>query len=215
MPAGVEGDGQSDIAPLEVLVLFPGGAGQLNLQPGQTNTGSTNFVVRTRYHFAAQKFIVAVVDAASDFLALPEGLRGHRVNGSPYSTQYLQDLDALIKDLRSRFPKMPLWMVGTSRGTVSAARAAAELGPAPNGPDGVVLTSSLTGPSGAGDLNGVALENIHVPTLIVSNKADQCRVTKPEDSKRILKRLTGVRAAKYLQLKGWKLPPLDTNIAIP
>jgi pimeloyl-ACP methyl ester carboxylesterase len=209
--SGNEGDGQNDISPRGVLVLFPGGGGKLNLQPGQTNSGSTNFVVRTRYHFAAQQFIVAVVDAASDFLTLSEGLAGHRVSGKPYSTEYLQDLEALIKNLRIQFPGKPLWMVGTSRGTLSAARAAADLGPAPNGPDGVVLTSSLTGPSGAGDLSGVALEDIRVPTLIVSNKADQCSVTKPDDSKRLLKRLTGAPAAKYLELKGGKLPPLDIS----
>lgn len=208
---GSEGDGQNDISPLGVLVLIPGGTGKLLLQPGQSNSVSTNFVVRTRYQFAAQRFVVAVLDAASDFDALPEGLVGHRLLGKPFNFEYLEDLAAVIKDLRSRFPGLPVWMVGTSRGTESAARAAAELGPAPNGPDGIVLTSALTGPSGPGDLTDVALEDIRVPTLIVSDKADQCRVTRPDDSKLLLQRLTGAAAAEFLQVQGGTLAPLSTS----
>src|SRR5262245_62489478 len=53
---------------IAVLMLFIGGDGTLNLMPTQQNTGSTNFLARTRYHFAAEGYVVALVDAASDFL---------------------------------------------------------------------------------------------------------------------------------------------------
>lgn len=72
-------------APLErigVLVLFIGGDGTLGLTATQVNTGSPNFLARNRNHFAAEGFVVAVVDAANDFnngTALPNGLRGHRL----------------------------------------------------------------------------------------------------------------------------------------
>jgi len=61
-------DGFVPIDPIAVLMLFIGGNGTLNLTLIQENTGSTNFLARTRYHFAAEGYIVALVDAASDFL---------------------------------------------------------------------------------------------------------------------------------------------------
>jgi hypothetical protein len=62
-------DGFAPIDPVAVLMLFIGGDGTLNLTLTQQNTGSTNFLARTRYHFAAEGYVVALVDAASDFLA--------------------------------------------------------------------------------------------------------------------------------------------------
>lgn len=203
---GNEGDGIPDIEPVAVLLLFVGGRGTLFLQPGQRNTGSTNFLARTRYDFAAEGYIVALADAASDFLDLLDGLLGHRVQDKPRSDEYLQDLQALIDDLRTSFPGKPLWVVGTSRGTVSAARAAAELGPPPGGPDGVVLTASLTGPSGAGDLTDVDLESVQVPTLIVTHQDDECFVTKPEDSIRLKRRLIASPRVQVRIFKGGSTP---------
>jgi hypothetical protein len=61
-------DGFAPIDPIAVLMLFIGGDGTLNLTLTQQNTGSTNFLARTRYHFAAEGYVVTLVDAASDFL---------------------------------------------------------------------------------------------------------------------------------------------------
>ena len=190
-------DGFAPIDPKAVLMLFVGGDGRLNLSLTQQNTGSTNFLARTRYHFAAEGYVVALVDAASDFLVHDHppttdangflhgsGLSGHRLPDRLYGDSYLQDLAAVMNDLRVRYPSLPLWAVGTSRGTLSAAVAAANVSPPP---DGIVLTSSLTGPSAMGDLEGVNLESIVVPVLIVTHRDDACSVTKPDDSK-ILKR---------------------------
>ena len=135
---------------------------------------------------------MALVDAASDFLdhnhndtrdangfLHGSGLRGHRLPNRLYGDKYLQDLAAVMNDLRGRYPNLPLWAVGTSQGTISAAVAAANVSPPP---DGIVLTSSLTGPSALEDLQSVDLEAINVPALIVTNQDDACSVTKPEDS---------------------------------
>src|SRR5215472_4933537 len=61
-------DGFAPIDPIAVLMLFIGGDGTLNLTLTQQNTGSTNFLARTRYHFTAEGYVVALIDAASDFL---------------------------------------------------------------------------------------------------------------------------------------------------
>lgn len=188
---------------IAVLMLFPGGNGKLFLNETQLNTGKTNFLVRTRYHFAAGGFVVAVIDAASDFLYHNHGLRGHRLPNRLYGDKYLLDLAAVINDLRVKFPDLPLCAVGTSRGTNSAAVAAAELDDLP---DGLVLTSSLTGPDSNGDLDEVDLGEVKVPTLIVTNKDDECSITKPEDSKDLKKRFTAAPKVKVRQFKGGITP---------
>ena len=207
--------------PTAVLMLFPGGSGKLRLEPEDLDIGSTNFVVRTRYHIAAEGFVVAVIDAASDFLAHSHGsrrtagfrhrsgLRGHRFPSrgpSLLGDKYKIDLQAVTDDLRIRFPGLPVWAVGTSRGTNSAAVAAAELD---NPPDGIVLTSSLTGPSRDGDLDEVDLGKVEVPTLIVTNQDDECSATKSEDSKRLKKRFTMSPRVQVLIFKGGSTPLSD------
>lgn len=212
-------DGFPPLDPIAVLILFTGGEGRLNLALGQLNTGSPNFLVRTRYHFAAERYVVAVVDAASDFLAHDHpdtvdasgflhgsGLRGHRLPNRLHGDKHLQDLAAVMSDLRVRFPALPLWALGTSRGTVSAAVAVTAAVPAA---DGLVLTSSLTGPDAFEDLNGVSLESVGVPALIVSHKDDGCPVTKPEDSKMLKHRLTASPRVRVLLFHGGSTPVSD------
>ena len=212
-------DGFAPLDPIAVLMLFTGGDGRLNLALTQLNTGSPNFLVRTRYHFAAERYVVAVVDAASDFLAHNHanttdangflhgsGLLGHRLPNRLHGDKHLQDLAAVMGDLRGRYPALPLWAVGTSRGTVSAAVAAAAVIPPP---DGVVLTSSLTGPSAFEDLHGVNLETVAVPVLIVSHRDDGCSATKPEDSKILKDRFTASARVRVLMFHGGSTPVSD------
>jgi len=212
-------DGFEPLDPIAVLMLFTGGDGRLNLALGQLNTGSPNFLVRTRYHFAAERYVVAVVDAASDFLAHNHanttdangflhgsGLLGHRLPTRLHGDKHLQDLAAVMSDLRARYPALPLWAVGTSRGTVSAAVAVTSVVPPA---DGVVLTSSLTGPSSFEDLNGVNLESVAVPALIVSHRDDGCSVTKPEDSRALKHRFTASPKVRVLMFHGGSTPVSD------
>ena len=211
-------DGFAPLAPVAVLMLFTGGDGRLNLSTGQQNTGSPNFLVRTRYHFAAESFVVAVVDAASDFLAhnhptvveggFPHGsgLLGHRLPDRLHGDKHLADLVAVMGDLRARYPALPLWAVGTSRGTVSAAVAVAAAAPPA---DGVVLTSSLTGPSAFEDLNGVSLESVAVPALIVSHRDDSCAVTNPEASRALKRRFAASPRVRVLMFHGGSAPVSD------
>jgi dienelactone hydrolase len=212
-------DGFAPIDPIAVLMLFIGGDGTLNLTLTQENTGSTNFLARTRYHFAAEGYIVALVDAAPDFLdhnhedtrdasgfLHGSGLRGHRLPNRLHGDKYLQDLAAVMNDLRARYPNLPLWAVGTSQGTISAAVAAANVSPPP---DGIVLTSSLTGPSALGDLRRVDLEVINVPALIVTNEDDACSVTKPEDSKALKMRFTASPRVQVRNFDGGSTPLSD------
>src|SRR5277367_4132531 len=113
------------------LILFPGSGGKLTgYGPAKPKDG--NFLVRSRNLFVAQGFIVAVIDAPSD---QPGGMRDFRV-----SAEHRYDIASVIAYLRQA-ASVPVWLVGTSRGTLSAANGATlETG----GPDGLVLTSSVT-----------------------------------------------------------------------
>jgi len=202
----VAADGFAPLQPTAVLVLLVGGNGKLNLVPGQQNTGSTNFVARTRYHFAAEGYVVALVDAASDFLDLASGLAGNRQPHQPHGDKYLLDLAAVMGDLRTRYPNLPLWAVGTSRGTIGAAVAAAHVA-AP--PDGIVLSSALTGPSATGDLQTVPLESIAVPVLLVTHRDDACPVTRAEDSKALRRRFASSPRIQLLTFNGGSAPLSD------
>jgi hypothetical protein len=155
--------------PRGVVILLAGSSGQLELSPsGIDAAAAQNFVVRTRQQYVAAGFVTAVPDSPSD---RPNGLEGFR-STAPHA----EDMKQLIAWLRAKW-SVPVWMVGTSRGTISVANAAARLG-ASAGPDGIVLTSSVTVAVNAKEsLGDVAVENIRVPAGVLHNKKDACKAS--------------------------------------
>jgi pimeloyl-ACP methyl ester carboxylesterase len=188
-----------------VLVLFTGGNGKLGIGDAQLSILQTNFLVRTRHLFAAQGFHVAVADAATDFLLRPEGLGNDRT-----SAQHMQDVAMIISYLRGRFPGLPIWLVGTSRGTISAANAAAVLtGTA--APDGIVLTSSLTreGVVDSESLQDVPLGQITVPAFVGAHRDDGCAFTPPEDARELFRTLRKQNHRSHLRFFEGGFAPFD------
>lgn len=205
-------DGFEPLERAAVLVLFIGGDGTLGLTANQLNTGSPNFLARNRNHFAAEGFVVAVVDAASDFNAHTHalttdpngfvhggGLRGHRLPGRLHGDKHLFDLAAVMGDLRTRYPGLPIWAVGTSRGTVSAGVTGLFVDPPA---DGLVLTSSLTGPDASEDMNALAVESFAGPVLILSHEQDGCAITRPADSEALARRFSASEKVQFKSLDG-------------
>lgn len=190
-----------------VLLLFTGSDGKLGMNVENRQFGinrSVNFLVRSRHLFASFGFHVAVIDAATDFTSCPSGLGNLRL-----SSEHLSDIKAVIDDLRIRYLGLPLWVVGTSMGAISAAQAAAELPTGSGGPDGLVLTSSVTNPGSDPNFKtvlSVDLEAITVPTVLVSHKQDTCEATPPGDTKTIKKRLTSTHAIKTQSFSGGFTP---------
>ena len=85
------------------------------------------------------------------------------------------DIKGVIAYLREA-SNVPVWLIGTSRGTISAANAASRL--KEGGANGLVLTATVFGESGGGGIiTDVDLESITIPTLFVHHKQDRCRVT--------------------------------------
>ena len=195
------------VLPLKaVVVLFTGGSGRVGFTDTSTGRGltSSNFVIRQRMAFAASgPFVVAISDAARDFhdgsvlsCSTGSGLRSCRL-----STEHLTDVANLVQDLKARFPSLPVWLVGTSRGTISAAGAAARLTNIdPANDDGLVLTATLTASSVHRDVfdPDAQLGLIDVPTLITSHEDDQCITTPPEDGDDVA---TALVAAPEVEVK--------------
>jgi pimeloyl-ACP methyl ester carboxylesterase len=161
------------------LVLLAGGPGFLDLDAqGCPRRLKGNSLVRKRALLQEAGFATALVDAPSDHRG-EDGLGGFRM-----SPQHAEDLGKVIADVRLR-TKLPVWLVGTSRGTISAVNAASRLqGTA--APDGLVLTSPVTSGRVGGQKAWVAqtvfsapLEAIRVPVLAVAHTADTCIRTPP------------------------------------
>ena len=102
------------------VILFGGARGKIGLDGWDgSGTPSGNFLVRARQLFAAHGFHVTVPDAPSDRKDLRIGLVRWR-----RSAAHAQDIAAIINHMRKRGAG-PVFLVGTSRGTNSAAGAAA------------------------------------------------------------------------------------------
>jgi hypothetical protein len=152
--------------PLASVILFAGGDGKLNIENGVINKLRGNFLVRSRFKFASEGFNVAIVDSPSDVI----NLFGYRDE-----LFHAVDIKGVIAYLREA-SDVPVWLIGTSRGTISAANAASRL--KEGGANGLVLTSSLFLASNAGalSLGDIDLGEIGVPTLFVHHKKDRCYV---------------------------------------
>lgn len=149
------------------VVLFAGGHGGLQIYPnGSFKWGAGNFLVRARQLFADQGLMVAVVDAPSD-RQNPPYLGGFR-----QKPEHVADIKAVIAWMREQ-SKVPVWLVGTSRGTQSAAYIATELS-GPEGPDGIVLSSTILVDDKSRPVPAMPLAKIQVPVLVVHHAQDGC-----------------------------------------
>ena len=137
---------------------------------------------------------VAVVDVPSD----RQGLVGFR-----QTRDHVTDIKAVIAWLRQE-TKLPVWLVGTSRGTQSAAYIAIQLPPDAGGPDGVVLTSSMLLDKREWPVPNMSLDRISVPVLVVHHKQDGCRATLASDLSRLTNQLKHLKRTETLLFEGGK-----------
>lgn len=176
-----------------VLVLLPGGPGYMALDAkGCARKLEGNSLVRSTKIFNAAGFVTVLMDAPSDHRG-EDGLGGFRL-----SAQHAEDIGKVIAEMRER-TKQPVWLIGTSRGAISAANAASRLS-GPAAPDGLVLTSPVTSGKVGGrkawvaqTAMGARLEDIKMPVLVVAHAADKCIRTPPSMAGQIAARTNGVR----------------------
>jgi pimeloyl-ACP methyl ester carboxylesterase len=156
--------------PRAAVILYPGGHGGLQIDAdGGFGWGEGNFLVRTRQDFVAAGLAVAIVDAPSDRQSPPY------LDGFRQSAEHAADAKAVIAWVREQ-AKVPVWLVGTSRGTQSVAAIAIALADG-GGPDGIVLTSTILRENRGGrPVTAMDLGALKIPVLVVHNKDDGCKL---------------------------------------
>ena len=168
-----------------IAVLFPGSGGtiQLRSEGGQPKFAGGNFLVRSRAEFVKRGVIAAIVDAPSD----QQGGWGmsdeFRLSGDHFT-----DISVVVADLNKRFPGVAVFLIGTSRGTISAAALGARFGARIAG---AVLTASMFREVGRNSnepgpgLSRFDFATIPIPVLFAHHVSDQCRFTPYGDAARL------------------------------
>jgi pimeloyl-ACP methyl ester carboxylesterase len=195
---------EPDRAPIAAAILLVGGVGA----PGFPDPPRTawaregNFLPRSRELFRQRGIYTAVVGAPSDHAG---GLGAFRL-----SAAHAEDIAAVAADLRRRASGAPVWLIGTSAGTLSAANAAVRL--PPGAIDGVVLTATVTlrgrtdNPRAGLSVFDVDLARIRVPALLVHHRDDACIASPFAAMETVRARLTGTTRVELLGFTGGDSP---------
>jgi len=137
--------------PSYAVILMPGGSGNLNprLQDGKLVFGfGGNFLIRSRALFADQRFVAASTDATT----------------SPAR------MTSILRDLDRRYPRIAVYILGTSNSTGSTMALAAPL----DGQAAGFVHSSSLNRIASFDTRGFKSRH-----LIVYHRMDACRATRP------------------------------------
>lgn len=177
-----------------VLMLPGGDAGVGRVKDGEPTNG--NFLVRSRETFKEAGFNVVIAFRASDLKQLDYPYRSGKA--------HLDELERAVDFAAKEFGQ-PVWLIGTSRGTVSGTAATIALGPKVAG---LVLTSSVTNKvQGAVPTQDIA--SIQVPVLVVHHQRDACRVCVPEEARRMTAGFRSAPVRKFVMVDGGSDPEGD------
>ena len=177
--------------PRATLIMLSGGTGKVGVQRGGELRHDDNFVVRTREDWVARGYAVLIPDTIAQ-----ANLRGAR--SSPAYGRLVDDLAAYAY---SRV-QAPVFLIGTSQGTIAAMNGAARA--RPNSIAGIVLTESVSMP---GRLSTETVFDadpsaVRVPALVVANHDDACDVAPPEMAPRIVAAMTRSPDARVITVRG-------------
>lgn len=138
-----------NLSPTFVLILFPGGTGVVNprLENGKLAYAfKGNFLIRSRKFFVDHEFATVTTN----------------------SSQLEERIQAVIDDLKRRFPAAKIYLLGTSNGTYDTMSLAGYLS---DKIAGVIHTSSL------GRIAGFDARKYKNRQLVVHHRQDSCRAT--------------------------------------
>jgi hypothetical protein len=157
------------------VVLMTGGNGLLSLDATGTIIDSTgNFLIRDANLFLRHGLNVMMADATP---AHPTGL----TQANRLSATHAAELQSFINAAISRWSQ-PVWVVGTSNGSISTVTAAG-FQPALAGLTGIVLTSPVTVLNVANQPTfNLYVSRITVPTQVVWHQDDHCTFSPPAGS---------------------------------
>src|SRR5262245_51978614 len=186
--------------PKATVVLFAGDHGGLQIAAdGRFQYGNlaVNFLVRSRQLFVEHDLAVAVVDAPSD----RQGFPFRFLSGFRQTPAHAADIKAVIAWVREHV-EAPVWLIGTSMGTLSVGYLATQL-TGRDGPDGIVLTSTiLTAESGTRPVPAMELETLRIPVLVVHHEQDGCRFCLFRDMPALMHKLDAVPRKELIAVTG-------------
>jgi pimeloyl-ACP methyl ester carboxylesterase len=190
-------------SPRAAVVLIAGGTGQLQIDSGGNMPERwvrDNFVVRTRDLFLAGGFATAVIDAPSDRQSAPY------LGGFRQTAEHLSDIKSVVAWLRGKY-SVPVWLIGTSNGTLSAAYVATQTSATDGGPDGAVLTATILVTAGVPNLRPVLdmeLQKVTIPVLVVHHEDDGCKFCPFSSTTMLLEKLKSTSNKELLSFRGGK-----------
>lgn len=177
------------------VLLFSGGSGGIGYRDGQPQ--SQNFLIRSREHFRSENLNVALVGNPSDKRQMDDVWRT--------SAAHAADVGAILAHVREQ-SALPVWLVGTSRGTVSVAALAIALQPQLAG---VVFTSSITSFRQPGAVAQQAIDGLTLPVLVYHHQLDACPVTQAHETDWILRKLKNAPVKRQVLVNGGANPSGD------
>lgn len=192
--------------PNAAVILFEGAHGGLNMyttsgKPG-LKWGKRGFLARSRQSFAEQGFVVALIDSPSDKKKMDAIWR--------MSQEHAEDVLSVINAIKKE-ANVPIWVVGMSMGSFSAANAGIRLSAEVNG---LIVVSSITRskkdweiyssyPKGIINMN---YGKLLAPALIVSHKEDGCDLSPSEEAPALKDALKNSKKVEVLYFTGGKKP---------
>jgi dienelactone hydrolase len=179
----------------KALIMFPGGSGynHFGTSDGLISKGD-NFLVRTSPDFAKKGLLVVVVDSPSDRHA--QGMD----DDFRTSKTHLQDITKVVDYLTAKGYRS-IYLVGTSRGTISAAYIGAEL--KHSNIAGLILTSTM---SYSKFLRWIALDKVTCPVLIVHNSEDSCKTCPFREASGMIKVFKNSSRVDFVSVNGGSYP---------
>lgn len=183
--------------PRAIAIMILGGDGLLRLDETGPTSQKNNFLMRVRGDMLRAGLLLAYPDAPSDQQG---GLDNFRSD-----PRHAEDIKALILALKLR-ADVPAFVIGTSRGTVSAANAAARLDASLIA--GVLLTTTIfdrtIGRVRLTSVHDLPLADIRVPVLELHHKDDGCYITQAAGVPAFMRALSDAPRKDSVILSGGK-----------
>jgi hypothetical protein len=176
--------------PKAVIVMLPGGSGDLGLTGGGDIRHDNNFLVRTRQLWTALGYAVLIPDTIDR-----SNLRGLRS-----SPEYAAVVASLIGFAHNQVSG-PVFLLGTSQGAIAAMNGASHA--SPGSLSGVILSESVSVIGGSHEtvFDGDP-QNVRVPALVLANEDDRCDVAPPAMAPKIASAMTNSPDVKIEMLSG-------------
>jgi len=186
--------GMGEVKPLAAALLFTGGGGsiRLRLEEGKVRFGAQNFLPRSRLEFIRNGILPVIMDNPSD----QQGGAGMS-DDFRIGPEHLADIRAAVAEVKRRHPGLPVFLVGTSRSTISVAHLGAEMAGAV---EGIVLSSSLWRTRHPASLQWFDWRRLRLPVLVVHHREDGCIATLYNDMP------AGAEKFPLVSVKGGKAP---------